>query len=292
MANTPRKLPHKSIDPKFGLEVLYMDMDALKKNDKTVINPEIDGEVIVNHFESLTRKIFREAIARFFFEGISPDQFLEMMKKSSLAASNYFRLITNTNKEREISYQWEGKDMLIKHVEERIQHTADCTLNMGLTAAILSNQTQDIEYLSNIDLSNLGPNMYPHAFILRTLALQAICNDNKKQLGKYLEAIEKLPSPNRNLDAKLIDSECKSLFALGKGDFDQLIKCMEDNLRKHKKMYDNDSRNMRYNYFGFISVFNIAVLIMANKRGATINLKNQYMPEELLKASLKAFNNV
>ncbi|MDN5204301.1 Imm49 family immunity protein [Fulvivirgaceae bacterium BMA10] len=283
--DTPRKLPHKSVNPEFGLEVLKMDMEYLNKCYDYVLDQENSGDTIANHFESLTSKIFETAIARFFLEGISPDDFMEMLRKSSLAACNYFKLITNQG--REILYDWEGERCEVIYESDRIHHMADSTLNMGLRAAIIANQNQEIEYLSNVNLSNLGLHMSNGAFTLRTAALQLLCNGNQKKYKVYFDAIEKLSPPSRNLDAKLMDSECKILLGLEKNSLSQLPQLMNDNLIIHKKMYDNDARNLRYNYFGLISTFNLTSLILAHKKRMALDVKSPYIPEELLKASIK-----
>ncbi|MDD7887342.1 hypothetical protein [Flavivirga sp. 57AJ16] len=281
--STPRKTPHKSC----GIEGLKIELDFLYEDYEYVKNQENSGDTIANYFESLTSKIFELAIGRYYLEGICTDDFMEMLKKSSLAACNYFKLITNKGKE--IQYNWEGGCYSAIYKDERIHHTADSILNCGLKAAIITNQNQEIEYLSNIDLSNIVvKNMLTGgAYSLRTLALQLLCSRNIKQGTECFDTIEKLPPPSRNLDAKLIDSECKILLALEKKHFDKLPKLIDDNLIIHKKMYDNDSRNLRYNYFGLISIHNLASLILARKKQMILGIKNQYIPSDLFEASIK-----
>jgi len=284
--STPRNLPHKSTDPTFALEVLKMDMDNLVKRYEYVLNPENSGDTIANYFETLTTKIFQTAISRFFLEGMSSNDFIEMLKESSLAACNYFKLITNRGKE--IQYTWEGEVLTKVYESTRIHHTAGSTLDLGLKAAIISQQKRHIECLSNIDLTHIGLHRKDSAFDLRALALQLLCGGGQKNHKVFFDAIEKLPSPSKNLDAKLMYSDCKTLLALEKKDTILLAELIDENLSIHKKMYDNDARNMRYNLFGLMSIHNLVTLILANKKGMSVEVSNPYIPHELLTASIKS----
>jgi hypothetical protein len=206
-----------------------------------------------------------------------------MLKKSSLAACNYFKLISNRGKE--IQYTWEGEVLTKVYESARIHHTAGSTLDLGLKAAIISQQNKNIEYLSNMDLTHIGLDRTDNAFILSILAIQSLCGGGQKNHKVYFDAIEKLPAPSKNLDAKLLYSQCKTLLALEKKDANSLAKLIDENLSIHKRMYDNDARNMRYNPFGLMSIHNLVLLILANKKGMSVEVSNPYIPDELLKAS-------
>lgn len=275
---TPRELPHKSIDADFGLTLLEMDKKQLQRAYEHILNPENGGDTIVNQFELLTSKIFQVAIARFFWEGISAEDFKEMLGKSALAACNYFRLITNKGKE--IQLHWEGESRSVLYQGDRVHHTADHKFNMGFKAAILADQHQEIEYLSDLDLFNLGLQLSYNPFTLRMVALQSLCKGRKNDA--YFDAIEKFPKPNRKLNEQILDSECKILLALEKEDSGQLHEHIDRHLVLHKKMYDNDVKDMRRNYFGLMSIPVLTVLVLAGKRDMMVEVDNPYLPKTLL----------
>lgn len=279
-----RKLPHRSISPKMAEFTMSEDEDTVQKYGDHVLTPGHD-DTVANHFGTLTVRLAELAVLRYLHAGDALPVVLDTLSESALAAANYFRLVTVDNN-NQVQYEWRESVFSVRPSPRRINATDPLTLHMALMAALISGNGEQLSYLSGIPSNTYVYGDAPDLSALRAMVMQSLCRQDERQNDELLDVLRNNIAPGQRLDTKLFHAECVAMLSLAGADTSELLTSVEEHLSVHKKLYDNDRRDMRWSILGLVSMPTLAIMILAQQRGISIDVANDYVPLDLLTASL------